>query len=182
MSTTSSQESHPAQEKVPLVEIELIPVEEDDLDTIAALEEVGRALLNEKATTEGYNIVEATHPEGTESEKTRGGVEFFQLVSGFVQSIHDQQDTLKILIGGGVAVLGLLLKQRRVKKLEVTVGKKTLYVEKADQKAVQTTMQQFEALCREEETNLTPSSKLKVKAHVSKKSSQKKNNKTKHKK
>jgi len=89
---------------------------------------------------------------------------------------------VKIFIGAGLGVLGLLLKQRRVKKLEVTLGKKTLRVEKADRQAVQRAMQQFAALCREEEKVITRGSKLKIKAQVSKEISPKKNNRTKHKK
>lgn len=181
MSATSPKESHPILDEAPQIEIELIPMEEDDLDTIAAVEEVGRALKHKTAIPDGYVLVEATQEEEAEALKARGGVELFQLVSGLSQTIHDQQDVVKILIGAGLSVIGLLLKQRRVKKLEITLGQKTLRIEKADQQAVQAAMQQFEVLCREEGKAIAPSPKLKVKAHVSKKSTHK-NNRTKHKK
>jgi hypothetical protein len=181
MSDTIPEESHPILDEAPQIEIELIPLEDDDLDTIAAVEEVGRALKDKTATPDGYVLVEATQEEEAEDLKARGGVELFQLISGLSQTVHDQQDVVKILIGAGLSVIGLLLKQRRVKKFEVTVGQKTLHIEKADQQAVQAAMQQFEVLCREEVKAMASSPKLKVKAHVSKKSTHNKN-RTKHKK
>lgn len=181
MSTLSPWESSLTPDKAPLIEIELIPLEEDDLDTIAAIEEVAGVLRDEIIPPGGYALLEVAHRDETESEKARGGVELFQLIAGLTQTIHDQQDTIKIIIGAGVSVLGLLLKQRRVKKLEVTLGRKTLRIEKADQQVVQRAMEQFEALCREEEKAITPESQLKVKVQVSKNSSPK-NIKTKRKK
>src|SRR5690242_15873074 len=151
MSVSSSREFHFIPNEAPLIEIELIPLEEDDLDTIADIEEVGRALRDETTAPEGYTIVEADRQERIDSEKARGGGELFQIVSDLTQIVHDQQDVVKILIGAGLTALGLLLKQRRVKKLEVTLGKKILRVDNADQQAVRTAMQQFETLCREEE-------------------------------
>jgi len=60
MSATSPQESYSIPDESSLIEIELIPMEVDDLDTIAAIEEVGRALRDETTTIEGYFLVEVT--------------------------------------------------------------------------------------------------------------------------
>jgi hypothetical protein len=105
------QQSHEAS----LVEIQLLPLEED-LEAVAAVGLVGDGLRDEVSTLEHYRL-EETVPAEKEGHKTRGDVAFFHLVTTFLQ--YSQQSLAPLLIASGLTALRLLLKQRRVKKVEV---------------------------------------------------------------
>jgi hypothetical protein len=170
-------EQDPLHEAI-LVEIQLLPLEEDDLETVTAIGMVGDALRDEVATLANYRLVDATSLEEAESHKTRGDIEFFHFVTTILQTVHGPQDITALLSASGLTALWLLLKQRRVKKVEVKIGDRTIVVENADQHAVETSLKQFEEIYKQAETTATLGTKTEMKAYVSSKGNPSKNTTT----
>ncbi len=149
-----------------LVEIQLLPLE-DDLDTIATVGLVSDRLIDEVSALEHYRLEKVVPAQEAQGHKTRSDVAFFHLMANLLQ--YGPQSLVMLLIASGLTALRLLLKQRRVKKVEVKVGNKTMVVENADQHVVETSLRQFEEICKQESKALTTTTSIEIKAYVSKK-------------
>lgn len=155
------------QERV-LIEIQLLPFEEEDLETLAAVGLVSDGLKQQAGLFKQYQLINVLPEKEAEGNKTRSDIEFFRMV---IDSLQPTQATIALLIASGLTALRLLLKQRRVKKVEVKVGNKTMVIENADQNAVEKSLTQFEDLCKQEQENGSNDSNtiVALKAFVSKK-------------
>jgi hypothetical protein len=122
-----------------LAEIVLLPLEneDDDFETLSAVEDVTTQVLNETSSIEGYTS------QMVSDERRSAGVIIF--LGEIVRQAIAQKDLLIALLQAGTAALGVLGKQRHVSKIEMTLDGDSIQIENPEKATVQTLLALFEA-------------------------------------
>ena len=146
-----------------LAEITLVPLEneEDDLETLSAVEDVTADVLSDATAMQDYTTQIATG--------SRSGVEVILLLGEIARQTIAQKDLIIAFLQAGTAAIGALAKQRRVGKIEVSLDADSFSIENPDTVTVQKLLDIFEAKHPGKTATMTPSSRLQVTGKVSKK-------------
>ena len=145
-----------------LAEIVLLPLEneDDDFETLSAVEDVTTQVLNETSSIQGYAS------QMVSDERRSAGI--IVLLSEIVHQAIAQKDLLIALLQAGIASLGVLGKQRRVSKIEMTLEGDSIAIENPEKATVQTLLALFEAKHAGVAERVTSSSTLQITGKVSK--------------
>lgn len=143
-------------------EIVLLPLEneDDDFETLSAVEDVTTKVLNETSSIEGYTS------QMVSDERRSAGV--IILLGEIVHQAIAQKDLLIALLQAGTAALGVLCKQRHVSKIEMTLDGDNIQIENPEKATVQTLLALFEAKHAGVAERVTSSSMLQITGKVSK--------------
>jgi hypothetical protein len=143
-------------------EIVLLPLEnqEDDFETLSAVEDVTTEVLNETSSLQGYTS------QMVSDERRSAGV--VVLLGEIVHQAIAQKDLLIALLQAGTAALGVLGKQRRVSKIEMTLDGDSIHIENPEKATVQTLLALFEEKHAGVAERVTSSSALQITGKVSK--------------
>ena len=146
-----------------LAEIVLVPLEdeEDDFETISAVEDVTAAVLSDTTAMQDYTTQIA--------RDNRRGAGVILLLGEIAHQVIAQKDLIIAFLQAGTAAIGALAKQRRVGKIEMSLDGDSISIENPDTATVQTLLDLFEAKHPGITANVTPSSRLQVTGKVSKK-------------
>jgi len=146
-----------------LAEIALVPLEEEDGDfeTLSAVEDVTAAVSGETNTLDGYS-------SKIESGNKRGA-SIILLIGEIAHQVIAQKDLIIAFLQAGTAAIGVLGKQRRVSRIELSLDGNSISIENPDKVTVQSLLALFEAKHPGKAAKVTPSSKLQVTGKVSKK-------------
>jgi len=122
-----------------LAEITLVPLEneEDDLETLSAVEDVTADVLSETNTLQDYTTQVASG--------RRSGAEVILLLGEIGRQAIAQKDLIIAFLQAGTAAIGALAKQRRVNKIEVSLDGDSFSIENADTLTAQRLLELFEA-------------------------------------
>jgi hypothetical protein len=145
-----------------LAEIVLLPLEneDDDFETLSAVEDVTTQVLNETSSMQGY-----TSQMVSDERRSIGVIVLLGLI---VHQAIAQKDLLIALLKTGTSVLGVLGNQRRVSKIEMTLEGDSITIENPEKATVQTLLALFEAKHAGVAERVTSSSKLQITGKVSK--------------
>jgi len=145
-----------------LAEIVLLPLEneDDDFETLSAVEDVTTKVFNETSSMQGYT----SHV--VSDERRSAGV--IVLLGEIVHQAIAQKDLLIALLQAGTAALGVLGKQRHVSKIEMTLDGDRIQIENPEKATVQTLLALFEAKHAGVAERVTSSSTLQITGKVSK--------------
>jgi hypothetical protein len=145
-----------------LAEIVLLPLEneDDDFETLSAVEEVTTQVWNETSSMQGYTS------QMVNDERRSAGV--IVLLGEIVHQAIAQKDLLIALLQAGTAALGVLGKQRHVSKIEMTLDGDSIQIENPEKATVQTLLALFEAKHAGVAERVTSSSTLQITGKVSK--------------
>lgn len=145
-----------------LAEIVLLPLEneDDDFETLSAVEDVTTQVLNETSSIEGYTS------QIVSDERRSAGVIIF--LGEIIHQAIAQKDILIALLQAGTAALGVLGKQRHVSKIEMTLDGDSIQIENPEKATVQTLLALFEAKHTGVAERVTSSSTLQIIGKVSK--------------
>ncbi len=146
-----------------LVEIVLVPVEDedDDFETLSIVEDVTADVLAETTKIQSYTSKIVSD--------NRRNVGVILLLGTIVHQVAAQKDLIIAFLQAGTAAIGALLKQRRVRKIEINLDGDSISIENPDKVTVQTLLDLFEAKHHRVPVQVSPSSKLKIIGKVSKK-------------
>ena len=145
-----------------LAEIVLLPLEneDDDFETLSAVEEVTTQVLNETSSKQGYTS------QMVSDERRSAGV--IVLLGQIIHQALAQKDLLIALLQAGTAALGVLGKQQHVSKIEMTLDGDSIHIENPEKATVQTLLALFEAKHAGIAERVTSSSTLQVTGKISK--------------
>jgi hypothetical protein len=146
-----------------LAEIILVPLEdeEEDFETLSAVEDVTAAVLNDTMVAQDYRTqIASSHQRGA-------GV--IELLAKVAHQVVAQKDLIIAFLQAGTAAIGTLAKQRRVGEIEVSLDGDTVRIKNPDTVTVQRLLDLFEAKHPGLTAAVTPSSRLQVTGSVSKK-------------
>jgi hypothetical protein len=145
-----------------LTEIALVPMEDedDDFETISTVEDVTADVLSETSTIEGYTSKIASN------NRRDAGV--ILLLHEFAHQVIAQKDLIIAFLQAGTAAIGVVTKQRHVKKIEISLDGDSLSIDDPDTMTVQRLLDLFQAKHPNIATKVTSSSKLQVTGKVSK--------------
>jgi hypothetical protein len=146
-----------------LAEITLVPLEneQDDLETLSAVEDVAAEVLSETNTLQDYTTQVASG--------RRSGAEVILLLGEIARQAITQKDLIIAFLQAGTAAIGALAKQHRVSKIEVSLDGDSFSIENPDTVTAQRLLDIFEAKHPGITPKMTPSSRLQVTGQVSKK-------------
>jgi hypothetical protein len=146
-----------------VAEIAIVPLEEEvnDFEAVSAVENVTADVFSEVQALPDYTA-------HLESDTTRS-MGIIVLLGEVVHQVIAQKDVLIAFLQAGTAVVGVLSKQRRVNKIDLSLDGDSISIENPDTVTVQKLLDTFMAKHPAFATNITPSSKLQVTATVSKK-------------
>lgn len=145
-----------------LAEIVLLPFEyeDNDFETLSAVEEVTAQVLNQTSSMQGYTS------QMVSDERRSAGI--IVLLGEIVHQAIAQKDLLIALLQAGTAALGVLGKQRHVSKIEMTLDGDSIQIENPEKATVQTLLALFEAKHAGVAVRVTSSSTLQITGKVSK--------------
>jgi hypothetical protein len=145
-----------------LAEIVLLPLEneDDDFETLSSVEDVTTQVLNETSSMQDYTS------QIVSDERRSAGV--IVLLGEIVHQAIAQKDLLIALLQAGTASLGILGKQRRVSRIEMTLEGDSIAIENPEKATVQTLLALFEAKHAGVAERVTSSSTLQITGKVSK--------------
>ena len=146
-----------------LAEIVLVPLEEedDDFETMSAVEEVRADVLSDATSIQGY-----TTQVASDNQRSAGVI---LLLGAIAHQVITQKDLIIAFLQVGTAAIGALAKQKRVGKIEMSLDGDSISIENPDTATVQTLLDLYEAKHPGIAAKLTPSSRLQVTGRVSKK-------------
>ena len=146
-----------------LAEIVLVPFEDedDDFETLSAVEDVTAAVLSETRSMQDYTEQVASD--------SRSGTGVIVLLGEIAHHVVAQKDLIIAFLQAGTAAIGALVKQRRVGKIEVSLDGDSFSIENPDTVTAQRLLDLFEAKHPGITAKVTPSSRLQVTGKVSKK-------------
>jgi hypothetical protein len=146
-----------------LVEIVLVPFEDedDDFETLSAVEDVKAAVLSYTTALQDYTTQVASNQQR--------GTGVIVLLGEIVHHVVAQKDLIIAFLQAGTAAIGALAKQRRVGKIEVNLDGDSFSIENPDTVTAQRLLDLFEAKHPGITAKVTPSSSLQVTGKVSKK-------------
>lgn len=145
-----------------LAEIVLLPLEneDDDFETLSAVEDVTTQVLNETSSMQGYTS------QMLSDERRSAGV--IVLLGEIVHQAIEQKDLLIALLQAGTAALGVLGKQRHVSKIEMTLDGDRIQIDNPEKATVQSLLALFETKHAGIAGRVTSSSTLQITGKVSK--------------
>jgi hypothetical protein len=145
-----------------LAGIVLLPLEneDDDFETLSAVEDVNTQVLKETSSIQGYAS------QMVSDERRSAGI--IVLLGEIVHQAVAQKDLLIALLQAGTVALGVLGKQRHVSKIEMTLAGDSIVVENPEKATVQTLLALFEAKHAGVAERVTSSSTLQITGKVSK--------------
>lgn len=145
-----------------LTEIVLVPLEDEDNDfeTLSAVEDVTVAVLNDTTALQTY-----TAKLASDNRRSTGVI---LLLGEIAHQVIAQKDFILAFLQAGTAAIGALVKQRRVSKIDMSLDGDSISIENPDTATVQTLLELFEAKHSGIAANVTSSSKLQVTGKVSK--------------
>ena len=146
-----------------LAEIVFVPLEdeEDDFETLSAVEDVTVAVLNDTGAMQNYKTQIASD--------NRRGAGVILLLGEIVHQAIAQKDLIIAFLQAGTAAIGTLAKQGRVSKIEMSLDGDSISIENPNTATVQTLLDLYEAKHPGLTASVTSSSKLQVTGKVSKK-------------
>ena len=146
-----------------LAEIVLVPFEgeDDDFETLSAVEDVTAAILSDVASMQDYTTQVAS------DNRSSAGV--ILLLGEIAHQVITQKDLIIAFLQAGTAAIGALAKQRRVGKIEVSLDGDSFSIENPDTVTAQRLLDLFEAKHPGITAKVTSSSRLQVTGKVSKK-------------
>ncbi len=146
-----------------VAEIAIVPFEEEvaDFEAVSAVENVTADVFSEVQTLPDYTAHLASD--------TSRSVGIIVMLGEVVHQVIAQKDLLIAFLQAGAAAVGVLSKQRRVSKIDLSLDGDSISIENPDTVTVQKLLDAFMAKHQAVATNITPSSKLQVTATVSKK-------------
>jgi hypothetical protein len=146
-----------------LAEIVFVPLEdeEDDFETLSAVEDVTVAVLDDIKAMQNYRTQIAS-----DNRRSAGVI---LLLGEIVHQAIAQKDLIIAFLQAGTAAIGALAKQGRVSKIEMSLDGDSISIENPDRATVQTLLDLYEAKHPGITASVTPSSKLQVTGMVSKK-------------
>ena len=146
-----------------VAEIALVPLEEEvnDFEAVSAVENVTADVFSDVQALPDYTAHLA-------SDTTRS-VGIILLLGEVVHQVIAQKDLLIAFLQAGTAAVGVLAKQRRVSKIDLSLDGDSISIENPDTVMVQKLLDAFMANHPAVATSITPSSKLQITATVSKK-------------
>ncbi len=152
-----------ANKSIVLAEIILVPLEneEDDLETLSAVEDVTANVLSDTTVMKDY-----TTQIGSGS---RSGAEVILLLGEIARQTVAQKDLIIAFLQAGSTAIGALAKQHRVGKIEVSLDGDSFSIENPDTVTAQRLLDIFEAKHPGITTKMAPSSRLQVTGQVSRK-------------
>ncbi len=147
-----------------LAEIVLVPLEdeEDDFETLSAVEDVTAAVLSDTTAMQNYT------PRIVSDNRRSAGV--ILLFGELAHQVIAQKDLIIAFLQAGTAAIGALAKQGRVSKIEISLDGDSISIENPDTATVQALLDLYEAKQPGIAAKVTPSSKLQVTGKVSHKS------------
>jgi len=153
----------PANIPAVLAEIVLVPFEDedDDFETLSAVEDVRAAVLNDTTARQNYTTQVASDD--------RRGPGVIVLLGEIAHQVVAQKDLIIAFLQAGTAAIGALAKQKRVGKIEMSLDGDSISIENPDTATVQTLLDLYEAKHPGIAAKVTPSSRLQVTGKVSKK-------------
>jgi hypothetical protein len=145
-----------------LAEIVLVPLEneEDDFETLSAVEEVTSEVWQEITSIKGY-----TSRMTSDNTRSAGPI---LLLGEITRQVIAQKDLLIALFRAGTAAIDVLAQQGRVQKIEVTLDGDCISIENADRATAQTLLAMFEAKHPQRVAAVSSASTLQVTGKVSK--------------
>lgn len=161
MADTSTQSS-PNQETMLVVEIVPLEEEENDFDTLTAVEQVRTGIQRDLVQLKGYTVSSLPTDER--------GLDIIVLITMVATSIAASKDILTSIFNMISATLELLIKRGHVQEVELIANGKILILRDLSKKTAKELIESFEAQHPGMTTKLTSGTNLKVKAKVSKKS------------
>lgn len=166
MSNFSSQSSS---NELPVVVIEILPVEEEkgDRDTQAIALQTRVEIQQEIEHYEKYTL--KVVPDSESEQGSRAGFDMFLLVSLIGVSIATYKDLLTSIFTTISTTIELLAKHGRVQEIEIIVGGKTIILHDVSKKTAKELIAAIEAKHPDVTETLTPGTTAKVKAKVSRK-------------
>ena len=143
-------------------EIVLVPMEDedDDFETISTIGDVTADVLSETNALEGYTS------KLTSNDRRDAGA--ILLLNEFAHQVIAQKDLIIAFLQAGTAAIGIVSKQRQVKKIEVSLDGDSISIDDPDTMTVQRLLDLFQAKHPTIATKVTPSSRLVVTGKVSK--------------
>lgn len=146
-----------------LTEIVLVPLEDedDDFETLSAVEDVTVAVLNDTTALQTYTAKLASD--------NRRGTGVILLLGEIAHQLVAQKDLIIAFLQVGTAAIGALVKQRQVSKIDMSLDGDSISIENPDTATVQTLPELFEAKHPGIAAKVTSSSRLQVTGKVSKK-------------
>jgi hypothetical protein len=146
-----------------LAEIVLVPLEDedDDFETLSAVEDVTAAVMSETTAMEHY-----TAQVASDSRRSAGVIVLLGVIA---HQVIAQKDLIIAFLQAGTAAIGALTKQRRVSKIELSLDGDSISIEHPDPITAQRLLDLFEAKHPGIAAKVTPSSRLQVTGKVSKK-------------
>jgi hypothetical protein len=146
-----------------MAEIAIVPLVEDvnDFEAVSAVENVTADVFNEVQALPNYTA-------HLTNDFTRS-VGIIVLIGEVVHQVIAQKDVLIAFLQVGAAAVGVLSKQRRVSKIDLSLDGDQISIENPDTVTVQKLLDSFMSKHPDVTTIITPSSKLQVTASVSKK-------------
>ncbi len=157
----SSTQSSPNQETMLAVEIVPLEEEENDFNTLTAVEQVRAGIQRDLAQLKGYTVSSLPTDER--------GLDIIVLITMVATSIVASKDTLTSIFNMISAALELLAKRGNVQEVEIIANGKILILRNLSKKTAKELIESFEEQHPGMTTKLTPGINLKVKAKVSKK-------------
>ncbi len=145
-----------------LTEIVLVPLEDedDDFETLSAVEDVTVAVLNDTTALQTYTAKLASD--------NRRGTGVILLLGEIAHQVVAQKDLIIAFLQVGTAAICALVKQKRVSKIEMSLDGDSISIENPDTATVQTLLDLYEAKHPGISAKVTSSSKLQVTGKVSK--------------
>ena len=139
-----------------LAEIVLVPFEgeDDDFETLSAVEDVTAAILSDTTSIQDYTTQVAS------DNRRSGGV--ILLLGEIAHQVIAQKDLIITFLQVGTAAIGALVKQKRVGKIEMSLDGDSISIENPDTATVQTLLELFEAKHPGITAKVTSSSRLQV--------------------
>lgn len=146
-----------------LAEIVLFPLEDedDDFETLSAVEDVTAAVLIDTAAMQDY-----TTQVASDNRRSTGVI---LLLGEIAHQVITQKDLIIAFLQAGTAAIGALVKQKRVGKIEMSLDGDSISIENPDTATVQTLLELFEEKHPGITAKVTSSSRLQVTGKVSKK-------------
>ncbi len=146
-----------------LAEIVLIPLEDedDDFETLSAVEDVTAAVLSDTTAMQNYRTQIAS------DDRRSTGV--ILLLGEIAYRAIAQKDLIIAFLQAGTAAIGALAKQKRVSKIEMSLDGDSISIENPDTATIQTLLDLYEAKHPGIAAKVTPSSRQQVTGKVSKK-------------
>lgn len=143
--------------------ITIVALEEEvnDFEAVSAVENVTADVFSEVQALPDYTAHLA-------SDTTRS-MGMIVLLGEVVQQVIAQKDLLIAFLQAGVAAVGVLAKQRRVRKIDLSLDGDSISIENPDAVTVKNLLDAFMAKYPAVVMAITPSSQLQVTASVSKK-------------